>query len=352
MFTDAIFPLYSPGKDIQDNANCTVLVADLRVQHSYLSCYTAVNGKLTRGELFTYNTADFASFDEMVAQFRKENAESFSRVAVAVPGPVIFGRCETTNLPFVLDIDELQAKLGVQRIYLINDMEAAAYGLASLDDAEVVPVHESAKVMPGNVALLAPGHGLGEAGLFWDGEALRPFATEGGHTEFSPRNEFEVQFYQYLNNIYGIVSWENVLSKDGLYNIYRFLRDVGRHQEDKSFADQVNNGGNFIELLSAAAKSGHSRLCRLTVDMYAEFLAREANYLVLKLKATGGLVISGEITEVLRSFIDKDKFYADFKISDKMENLLKDIPIYFVFKKSGIADGAAFYGAFTDCGMY
>lgn len=343
------FPLYSPGRSFNGIASINILAADLRKEESVLSIYrTGPDGKLQQSGEKAYKTSEYGSFAEMAKAFLNECNIDVQRVSVGVPGPVIFGRCETPHLPWALDCAELKQQLGAEQVHLINDMEAMAYSLAQLDGTEMVPIHDTEKVMPGNVAILAPGNGLGEAGLFWDGSALRPFATEGGHTEFSPRNEFEVEFYQFLNKIYGIVSWENVLSKEGIYNIYRFLRDIGRHKEDRQFADRINSGADFLEELCTVGTEGSSRLVNTTLEMYSEFLAREANYLALKLKATGGLIISGEVTEKVRSFIDKDKFYADFKFSDKMEHLLKEIPIFFMFNSKAILNGAAYFGAFTE----
>lgn len=343
------FPLYSPGRSANGQLGIAILVADLRKEQSVMAVYRPQpDGKLTAAEERAFKTSEYGSFAEMAKAFLNESATEVQRISLGVPGPVIFGRCETSHLPWALDCSEIKQELGVDQVHLINDMEAMAYSLAQLDGTEMVPIHDTEKVMPGNVAVLAPGNGLGEAGLFWDGSALRPFATEGGHTEFSPRNEFEVEFYQFLHKIYGIVSWENVLSKDGIYNIYRFLRDIGRHKEDRDFADKINSGADFLEELCDVGRAGTSRLVNTTLEMYAEFLAREANYLALKLKATGGLIISGEVPEKVRSFIDKDKFYADFKFSDKMEHLLREIPIFFMFNSKSILNGAAYYGAFNE----
>ncbi len=345
MITSKNFQLYSPGKEtLLENEN--LLVADVRRSKTFFAVYEVKDGTLSPSSEREFTTQDFSSFAEMTQRFITETSTKTGRMSVAVPGPVIHGRCETTNLPWAIDAAELQENLGIKTC-LINDMEATAYSLADLSEAEVITIHESDNLMPGNMAVLAAGNGLGEAGLFWDGEILHPFATEGGHTEFSPRNEFEVEFYKFLHKIYGIVSWENVLSKDGLYNIYRYLRDIGRHKESDDLTTKIHEN-NFLEGLVEAGKSSDSRLARLTLEMFAEFLAREANYLVLKLKATGGLVITGEIAEHVRTFINKDKFYKDFMISDKMENLLKDIPIYFVFNQKAISQGAAYYCAYHE----
>lgn len=345
MKTNITFPLYSPGKAADFNDSYSMLVGDLRKAQTFLAIYNVNNGNLKKVAEKDFNSSDFSSLEEMAKAFVADFAGSICKVSLGVPGPVINGRCETVNLPWKLDAEHIKNALNVEKVSLINDMEATAYSLSDLSNSEVIPIHETENFNAGNVAILAPGAGLGEAGLFWDGEFLRPFATEGGHTEFSPRNDFEVEFYHFLNKIYGIVSWENVLSKDGLYNIYRYLRDVGRHQEDPILAEKIQDG-NVLEMLTDAAKSGNSHLAKLSLELFAEFLAREANYLALKLKATGGLVITGEICEAMRAFINKDKFYSDFKISDKMESLLKDISIYFVFNSKSILDGAAYYGAF------
>ena len=150
-----------------------------------------------------------------------------------------------------------------------------------------------------------------------------------------------------MNKIYGIVTWESVLSKDGLYNIYRFLRDIGRQQESPELKERVLKE-DFLTVIREEGKAKNSRLIKMTIEMYMEFLAREANNLVLKLKATGALIITGEIPSSLFELVDKNKFYKDFKISDRMERLLKDIPIYIVRNDKGILDGAAQYGAFID----
>lgn len=339
------FPLYSPGRSCETNSNFTMLAADLRMKTSHLALFKSTNGELVIAFEKHYETQAFSSFSELAKAFRADCGEAFTRISIGVPGPVIFGKCETTHLPWNLDVETITKDMDLADVYLINDMEATAYSLADTKNSEVIPIHDSNKVMPGNVAILAPGNGLGEAGLFWDGVTLHPFATEGGHTEFSPRNQFEVEFYKYLNKIYGIVSWENVLSKEGLYNIYRYLRDVGRHPESQELSAQIQSG-DFLEVLAHTGKNKSSHLVNLTLEMFAEFLAREANYMALKLKATGGLVITGEIAEKVREFIDKEKFYKDFKISDKMELLLRDIPIYFIFNSQSILHGAAFYGAF------
>ncbi len=348
MDTKLNFPLYSPGKNAEGCADYHFLVADLRNSKSTIALFECANENLQILSKKEYSTKDFSSFSEIVKIFSiEENVQDIKRISIAVPGPVINGRVETTNLPWPLDAETLKTDLNIQKVFLINDLEATSYSFMEFNPDQLEILHTSENKMKGNVAVLAPGNGLGEAGMFWDGESLRPFATEGGHTEFSPRNDFEVEFYHFLNEIYGIVTWENVLSKEGLYNIYRFLRDVGRHTEDAELKERIQNE-DFLDVIAEVGKRKDSRLVNLTIEMYAEFLAREANNLVLKLKAIGALIITGEIPSRIFELVGKDKFYKDFKISDKMEHLLKDIPIYIVRNDNGILEGAAQYGAFIE----
>ena len=339
-------PLYTPGKNCQKNSK--MIVADLHKKRSFLAYYQCEDSALKLVSEKEYATRDFSNFGDIVRAFKADlDLSDIDIISIAVPGPVINGRCETINLPWAISQDEIKADLQVEKVYLINDLEATAYSFLEFEKSQLEVLHTSEEKIRGNVAVLAPGHGLGEAGMFWDGENLRPFATEGGHTEFSPRNDFEVDFYQFMNKIYGIVTWENVLSKEGFYNIFRFLRDVGRHEEEAWVTEKIQ-AGDFLSVISETGNGKDSRLVRLTIDTYAEFLAREANNLVLKLKAVGALLITGDIPEKIFHLIDKEKFYKDFIISDRMEGLLKDIPIYLVRNPKRILEGAAHFGAYSE----
>ncbi len=342
------FPLYFPGSDCEINRSKSLVAADLRKDLSTLALYECRDGEVHQTIEKTYNTSEFSSFSQLGRAFLDEiNVQGIDKVSIAVPGPVIDFACETPNLPWKVEATVIKADLKLEKVLLINDLEATAYSLADVYDSKFEIVHSSENRRRGNVAVIAPGNGLGEAGLFYDGTFLRPFATEGGHTEFSPRNDSEVQFYQFLNKIYGIVTWENVLSKQGLYNIYRFHRDIGRHEEESWLAEELKNG-DFTTVIAQAAKEKKSRLAKLTIQTFLEYLARECNSTVLKLKATGGLIITGEITDIISELIDHQKFYKSFLISDRMEHLLKNIPIYVLHNNQGILEGAAFYGAFFE----
>jgi len=340
------FPLYLPGVQNGNNDNVSIIGANLREDVTTVGYFISANGGLEVKIQNNYPTKEFSSFSDILKKFIQENnLENVKRLGMAVPGPVIDGRSAPARLGWNLEVEDFKKDFGFERVEMLNDLEASAYGMGLLEDSDLDPIYTSGHLEKGNVAILAPGNGLGEAGYFFDGKYLRPFATEGGHSEFSPRTNVEVEFYQFLNNIYGIVSWENVLSKTGLFNIYRFLRDVKRHPEPEWLADRFANG-NFAEELYKAAIEEDVLICKITLDTFIEFLAREANNLTLKLKATGGLLISGDIAQDIREYINKDKFYEKYKISDKMEDMLRNIPIYLIKTKLTGLNGIVLYTAY------
>lgn len=342
------FPLFTPEIKNVSNQHKELIVADVRREKSIFSIFECIDGNVASTQEATYTTEDFKSFEDMLKSFLEEKEiKTIKIISIAVPGPVVNGKCETDNLPWSLDIDAIKKELNLEKVYLLNDLEAIAYSIAELNDEKIEILHQSENKIDGNVAILSAATGLGEAGLYFDGQYLHPFATEGGRCEFSPRNDFEIGFYQFLHKIHGIVTWEHVLSKNGVYNIYRYLRDIGRHQEDAWLNEAIQNG-DLIDVFVDTAKQRKSRLVHIAVVTFFEYLAREANSLVLKLKATGGLIITGEIPSKLYEVLDKDKFYKSFIISDRMQNILKDIPIYLLRNDRAVIEGAAYYGMFKD----
>lgn len=346
METKNKFKLFLPEIFCETNENISLIAADLRDEKTVIGLYATENQRVFLKIEQSYSTKDFSSFSEMIMLFIKENNLShISKISVAVPGPVIGGKSAPQRLPWKLDAEEIKKETQVNKVFLINDMEASAYGLEQVTQSDFVKIHDSSYFTPGNAVLLAPGDGLGEAALFWDGSFLRPFATEGGHCEFSPRTNDEVEFYSFLQKIYGIVSWESVLSKSGLFNVYRFLRDVKQQVQPEWLTKEIE-AGNFTQAIIHGAIEKKDRICTMTIETFLMFLAREANSLVLKMKATGGLFLSGELPLMLETFLNNKNFYKNFIISDKMENILKDIPIYLVKDEKTIINGAALYAAF------
>ncbi|MFC6268477.1 glucokinase [Frigoriflavimonas asaccharolytica] len=339
------FPLYFPGKDSPRNENISIIAVEVREGKSIVGHYITKDGNVILQVEDKYKTKKFESFGDLIKRFITDySLQKIDRLAVGFPGPIINGIGFSERISWDINKTTLEQEFGFE-VFIINDLEASAYGLVDVTEECLLPIYEGERDPSGNMAILSPGNGLGEAGLFYDGEFLRPFATEGGHTEFSPRTAVEVEFYQFLNKIYGIVSWEQVLSKNGLFNIFRFLRDEKRHPQSEKLKRMLEEG-DFVEVVYKAAMEDDDQICTITINTYLEFLAREANNLVLKLKATGGLFIGGDLPMLFKDYIDNERFYQKFRISAKMERVLKNIPIYLVVSEKTILSGVANYGAF------
>ena len=139
-----------------------------------------------------------------------------------------------------------------------------------------------------------------------------------------------------------------MISGPGLFNIYRFLRDIKKHEEPAWLTQRFEEEGDPSAVISHSAMRELNMTCILAMEMFVEFMAREANNLVLKLKATGGLLLGGGIPPKIYNFLNKEQFYQNFIVSDKMEHLLKDIPIHLILNSKTALLGAAYYGAYYE----
>lgn len=339
------FPLFFP-KNKKIKETITVLSADIGGTKTSLGLFVTANGKLKPLKDATFSSKQHSSFYDIVKLFLKENKSNLPDVlSIGVAGPVVNGTVKLTNLSWTLNTDELKQKTGIRAVYLLNDLEATAYGLAGVRDDDLAYIYNSKQIANGNMAVLAPGTGLGEAGMFWDGSAYRPFATEGGHSEFSPRNDLDIELLRFLRDQYEIVSWEHLLSGAGIYNIYRFLRDVKGYKEPAWLSEKLETE-DPAAVISHTAMRALNDGCVLAMENYITYLAREATSLVLKLKATGGLVLGGGIPPKIYPLLRSELFHQQFQKSDRMELLLGDVPIYIILNSKAALVGAAYYGAY------
>jgi glucokinase len=340
------FPLFFPKyKDI--NEVITVLSADIGGTKTSLGLFITEGEKLKLLKDATFSSKQYPSFYDVIEQFLKENKPIFPDVlSIGVAGPVVNGAVKLTNLPWTLDRNQLRLETGIKEVYLLNDLEATAYGLAGVREDDLAYIYKSKQVIAGNMAVLAPGTGLGEAGMFWDGSAYRPFAAEGGHSEFSPRTNLDIELLRFLHNQYEIVSWEHLLSGAGIYNIYKFLRDVRGYKEPAWLSEKLETE-DPAAVISHTAMRGLNDCCTQAMENYITYLAREATSLVLKLKATGGLVLGGGIPPKIYPLLRSELFHQEFQKSDRMELLLENVPIYIILNSKAALVGAAYYGAFA-----
>jgi len=293
-------------------------------------------------QTFPSRTAE--SLDEIVRLFLQSHKISVSQACFGVPGPVRCGRCETTNLPWVVDAQRLTDHLHIDTVLLINDLEATAYGIAALEEKDFTMLNKGAAHAEGNAAVIAAGTGLGEAGLYWDGQRHWPFACEGGHTDFAPRTEVEMELLRYLLARFSRVSYERVLSGPGLYHIYQFLRDTGRGEEPPWLAETLRQK-DPAAVISQTALDRRSPLCEQALDLFVSVYGAEAGNLALKIMATSGIFLGGGIAPKILPRLQGPAFLDAFVAKGRMKSVLEATPVMVMPSEKTALLGAARYAA-------
>jgi glucokinase len=317
-----------------------ILAGDIGGTNSRLAFFVERGGRLERVVEETYATTDYASLEAIVQKFVASHALPVHVVCLGVAGPVKNGRCETINLPWVVDVRDLAQALRVKGVSLLNDLEANAYGLVMLTPEDFVLLNQGAPHASGNAAVIAAGTGLGEAGLYWDGQQHRPFAGEGGHASFAPNDPLQMELLSFLRREFEHVSWERVLSGPGLHNIYRFLRDTGRGEEPFWLTQEMQQQ-DPPAVISQAALAGTSALCQQTLELFVSLYGAEAGNVALELMAIGGLYVSGGIAPKIIQKLTDSTFMRAFVAKGRLKPLLQEIPVRVVMNDKAALLGAA-----------
>jgi glucokinase len=262
---------------------------------------------------------------------------------VGVAGPVRGGRSKISNLPWVIDSRELSQQLKLNSVGLLNDLEAYAYGIDALESKDFITLSEGSDDAEGNRAVISARTGLGVAGLYWDGFRHHPFACEGGHADFAPRNQLEMELAAYLQKKYDRVSCERILSGPGIKNIYEFLRDTGKADEPASLRGQMNAAPDQPALISRLALEGKAAICDQTLSIFVSVFGAETGNCALNFMSTGGIFIGGSIAAKIVPRMKSPIFMESFLHKGRMESLLKDMPVKIVLNDDCGIIGAARY---------
>ncbi len=319
-----------------------ILAGDIGGTHARLAFFEAKDGRLNQTAIKVFSSREYSGLDQIVAEFVGGASARPDRACFGIAGPVRNGRVETSNLPWVVVGDRLASGLHLAKVSLINDLEANAWGIVDLESEDTISLNQVKGSPKGNQAVIAAGTGLGEAGMFWDGSHHQVFASEGGHTDFAPRNELEVELFRYLNTQYGHVSYERILSGPGLVNVFHFLRDTRRGTEPKWLTDQMLHS-DPAAAISQAAMDGKCALCEQAVEIFVSVYAAEAGNLALKIMATGGVYLGGGIAPKILSKLSGPLFMHAFAAKGRMQPLLEAIPVRVIMNDKTALFGAARY---------
>ena len=320
-----------------------ILAGDVGGTKTNIALYHIEKETFTLVKEKRYASKDHHSLEDIIHDFSGDALPD--RICAAVAGPVIQGKSKLTNLSWTLDSEALSRSL--QRpVAFINDLEATAYGLAGLEENERVVIAPGEAGAKGNIAIIAPGTGLGEAGLYWDGQAYHPFATEGGHSDFAPRTDMDIELFRYLREQFGHVSWERVVSGMGIKTLYRFCTEARKEKVPDWLTERMEKE-DPAAVISQAALNHEDPVCSEVMDLFVRFLATEASSLVLKTMATGGLYLGGGIPPKILPLLQTGNWEKNFDNNGRMHDLSEKVPVYVVLNDKMALLGAAYYGAFN-----
>ncbi len=322
-----------------------ILAGDIGGTKTVIALYAlAEGGALQPVRLQTYSSNDYLSLDAILHEFLAPTPRPALRAACfGVAGPVIAGQCRTTNLPWSLSEETLAKAIAVPRVKLLNDLEAAAYGMLFIGANEYVVLNPGKDGAAGNISVVAAGTGLGEAILYWDGTRHHPIASEGGHCDFAPQSDREIELLKYLRRRFeGHVSYERILSGPGLYNVYQFLRDSGYGSEPDWLSEELRSGDPSATI-SGHALSGKDPLCSAALEMFVTIYGAEAGNHALKCLALGGVYIGGGIAPQILPALTGGLFMDAFLHKGRFAPLLKDIPVRVATNSQAPLLGAAHF---------
>lgn len=287
-------------------------------------------------------SVEHANLHSIVKKFLEKHPESkVDYACFGIAGPIKNQKCRATNLPWIIDAAIIAKETKIPHVRLINDLEANAFGINCLEKDELYVLNAGSDY-PGNKALISAGTGLGEAGIFWDGKKLHPFACEGGHCSFAPENDLEIDLFRYLKKQYDHVSFERVLSGPGLYHIYRFLIDSGLERESDEVRIMMQEK-DPPKVITEMGMKNTCPVCMRALECFVAIYGSEAGNLALKMFAIGGVYLGGGIAPKILNELREGNFMKRFITKGRFTSLLLGIPVRVVLNENTALLGAAYY---------
>ncbi len=334
------------------------LVGDVGGTKVRLALYELVDGELMRRQTEKFMSSDYASLDEVVRLFLDKNRTSVTISFFGVPGPIINGEAQAANLPWTLNEEQLSRALDIPDVTLVNDLVATAAAIPYLTPKDLFTLHpgggstlqeSSGDSKPSRVlgadgrvfGVLAPGTGLGQAFLSTHLGEHSFWASEGGHADFAPTSQIEVELFTYLTSHYSHVSYERVLSGPGLVNIYQFLRDRGGGEEPPELRKRLDEEDPSY-VISSSGCEGLYDLCVQALEIFASILGAQAGNMVLTMLATGGIYIGGGIIVNVYKKLAEGITVAAYLRKGRLSHVVESTPLHVI-----LDDHAALLGAAT-----
>lgn len=292
----------------------------------------------------TFFSQDYASLKDIVQTFLSHRAHQLRGASIGVAGPIIAGQARVTNLNWVVDSNKLSRMLGGIQVTLINDLHAIAAAIPHLRPDERELLIPGKPAAHGAIGIIAPGTGLGEGFLVWDGERYRPYPSEGGHTSFGPETPLQLELLNFMDPIFGHVSYERVCSGMGIANLYQFLREGKNMDVPDWLVAELQEIEDPTPIIARAALENRSEICSKTMELFVSILGSEAGNLALKVLATGGIYLGGGIPRRIMPLLRRELFRSAFTNKGRFAKMLCDVPVYVITHPQAGVFGAACHG--------
>ncbi len=291
------------------------------------------------------HSADYPSLETIAKEFLAKTGLRVDRACFGVAGPVLDGRAKVTNLPWIVDQGAVAKALDLESVYLLNDLESIACAVPELLPGDVDTLSAGRPVERANIAVFAPGTGLGEAFLTWEDRGYRAHGSEGGHADFAPVDAIQIRLLEFLRGRFEHVSYEHVCSGVGIPHVYEFFRDREKIPESPAVTQRIASEADRTKAIiqSALEPADSSPRCRAAIETVVSIMGAEAGNLALKVLALGGVYLAGGIPTHIQPVLKSPRFLEAFRRKGRFSEIMSRIPVHLMIGKVGIA-GAAAYG--------
>ncbi len=290
-----------------------------------------------------YESGKYSSLEAIVVEFLRETKAKPSAACFGVAGPVKGGRAQITNLPWVISADTISDSFGIPAVFLLNDLRSIATAVPYLQADDLVTLNPGLSSEQGNIAVIAPGTGLGIGFLVWTGREYQAFASEAGHMSFSPRNLLEMELLKYLQGRYGHVSFERICSGSFLPNIYDFLREQGSYLEPNWLRDELAQVSDRTPTIVQTALDQKADICEATLDIFVRTLGTICGNMAVSLLATGGIFLGGGIPPRILKRLQRSDFLSAIADKGRFSDFCSGLPVHVIRDPKVALHGAAWY---------
>lgn len=319
-----------------------ILAGDIGATKTRLALYDFENDMLVRKEVQTFVSREFNTFEEVMEKFLSETRANVNKACVGVPGPIINGQAQATNLLWKIKEQSISQTLQIDKVKLVNDLVATTTSVLFLSSEQTHVLYEGKERERTDEvnAVLAPGTGLGQAFLTWKSGEFQVHPSEGGHVDFAPTNDIEIELLRFLRSKFERVSYERVVCGPGLVNIYTFLKHIQYAPEPEELRRRLKSE-DPAAVISETGQAGEYKLCEKALDIFASVLGAQAGNLVISLLATGGIYLGGGIPPKIIKKLSDGTTVKSYLNKDRLSHLVEATPLYVIKDDQAPLLGAA-----------